>query len=87
MTDWRDSYDSWKLATPPEYEEEPSEESLLEEGCWRDGLSREETAAVMALYHREKLAEKARARHARRHAPKRRRAALFAVDVDDFVPF
>lgn len=30
MGDWRDSYDSWKLATPPEYEITEEEERQLE---------------------------------------------------------
>lgn len=53
MDDWRDSYDAWKLAPPPE--EEESEESILEEGMWRNGVPREESDRIMAEYRREKL--------------------------------
>lgn len=47
---WKDSYDDWKLATPPEYEEEQSEESQLEEDAWRNGydLSHEEARRIVA---------------------------------------
>lgn len=38
MSDWRDSYDSWKLATPPEYEWGPGEEEKHEEDQARDRL-------------------------------------------------
>ena len=50
MDDWRDSYDAWKLATPPEYEEEQSEESMLEEDAWRSGypITAEEARAIVA---------------------------------------
>lgn len=81
---WRDSYDAWKLATPPEYEEEPSDESLFEESMWRDGVSREESDQIMAAYRRRKIMDKARARHERRH--NRRRRAKPEPIVDE-VPF
>jgi hypothetical protein len=34
---WRDSYDSWKLATPPEYEITPEEEDAL----WEEDIDRQ----------------------------------------------
>ena len=30
MSDWRDGYDVWKLATPPEYDITPEQEAELE---------------------------------------------------------
>ena len=30
MSDWRDGYDAWKLATPPEYDITPEQEAELE---------------------------------------------------------
>ena len=30
MSDWRDGYDTWKLATPPEYDITPEQEAELE---------------------------------------------------------
>jgi hypothetical protein len=46
---WRNSYDAWKLATPPEYDITPEEERALEE---RDALQeqclRDAIAAVLA---------------------------------------
>lgn len=53
MSDWRDGYDAWKLATPPEYESEQSEISMLEEDAWRSGWTLTRAQAVEIVARRE----------------------------------
>lgn len=36
---WRDTYDAWKLATPPEYEWGDGEEASLEEMAFQDRMT------------------------------------------------
>ncbi len=47
---WRDSYDTWKLATPPEYEISPEEEDDL--AIARSTMSRQEEAQLQARLQR-----------------------------------
>lgn len=53
MGDWRDSYDAWKLATPPEYESEQGPISTLEEDAWRGGYDLTHAEAVEIIARQE----------------------------------
>lgn len=54
---WRDSYDTWKLATPPEYEMTPEEEDRVYEEAReaRADHCQQEVDAIEGL--RERIAE------------------------------